>query len=263
MNPSDAIAFRFRVAGLSALTVGVIFAALLLPRIQQPAAYHAFADQRTMLGVPNFWNVVSNAAFIPVGLAALWVMVRNPHPRFHAPFERWAYFVAFAGTLLVGLGSGYYHLHPDNRTLFWDRLPMTLVFMALLSAVIAERIHAKVGSLLLVPFLLLGVLSAEVWRRGELTGVGDLRFYLLVQFYPMLAIPLMMALFPPRYTRTRDMAWLVLWYAVAKALELWDSSVFQATGGTMSGHALKHVAAALAVAALVVMVARREPLASD
>lgn len=262
MDPFNAFSSRFRIAALLFITVGVVVLALLLPRIAQPAAYHAFADQRTMLGIPNFWNVVSNSVFIPVGLAALWVMVRHPRPRFGAPFERWAYFVAFAGTLLVGLGSGYYHLHPDNRTLFWDRLPMTLVFMALLSAVIAERIHAKAGAWLLLPFLVLGLLSAEVWRRGELTGVGDLRFYLLVQFYPMLAIPLMMALFPARYTHTRDMAWLVLWYAVAKALEQGDSAVFRATGGTMSGHALKHVVAAMAVAALAVMVARREPLAS-
>ena len=190
-------------------------------------------------------------------------MLRSPKPRFGAPFERGAYIVAFAGTLLVGFGSGYYHLHPDNRTLFWDRLPMTLVFMALLSAAVTERIHAKVGALLLLPFLLLGILSAEVWRRGELTGVGDLRFYLLVQFYPLLAIPLMLALFPARYTRTRDLGWLLLWYAAAKALEQWDGAVFRATGGIVSGHALKHVAAALAVAALIVMVARREPLASD
>ncbi len=263
MNPANAFTYRSRVATMIALAVGAVVLALLLPRIPQPAAYHAFADQRTMMGIPNFWNVISNAAFIPVGLAAFWVMARNPKPRFHASFERWAYLVAFAGVLLVGLGSGYYHLHPDNQTLFWDRLPMTLVFMALLSAVIAERIDTMVGALLLLPFLLLGILSAEVWRRGELTGVGDLRFYLLVQFYPMLAIPLMMALFPARYTRTRDMSWLVLWYAMAKALEQWDAAVFRATGGVMSGHALKHLAAALAVAALVVMVAHREPLASE
>lgn len=263
MNSSTASTFRFRMTVLFALTLGVIALALLLPRIAQPEAYHAFADQRTLLGVPNFWNVVSNAAFFPVGLAGLWVLARNPKPRFGAAFERWAYLVIFGGALLVGLGSGYYHLHPDNRTLFWDRLPMTLVFMALLSAAVAERIHAKSGALLLLPFLLLGLLSVEVWRRGELTGVGDLRFYLLVQFYPMLAIPLMMTLFPPRYTRTRGMGWLLVWYAAAKALEQWDGAVFRATGGSMSGHALKHVAAALAVAVLAVMVARREPLKPD
>ena len=263
MNPPAALTFRFRLAVLLTFTLSMIVLALLLPRIAQPEAYHAFADQRTLLGVPNFWNVVSNAAFFPVGLAGLWVMLRNPKPRFGAACERWAYFVLFAGALLVGLGSGYYHLHPDNRTLFWDRLPMTLVFMALLSAAVAERIHAESGALLLLPFLLLGILSAEVWRRGELTGIGDLRFYLLVQFYPMLAIPLMMALFPARYTRTKDMGWLLVWYAAAKALEHWDGAVFRATGGSMSGHALKHVAAALAVAVLAAMVARREPIATD
>lgn len=263
MNSSTASTFRFRLAALLTLTLGVIALALLLPPIAQPEAYHAFADQRTLLGVPNFWNVFSNAALFPVGLAGLWVMLRNPKPRFGAAFERWAYLVIFGGTLLVGLGSGYYHLHPDNRTLFWDRLPMTLVFMALLSAAVTERIHARSGALLLLPFLLLGILSAEVWRRGELTGVGDLRFYLLVQFYPMLALPLMMALFPARYTRARDMGWLLGWYAAAKALEQWDGPVFRATGGSMSGHALKHVAAALAVAALAAMVARREPLGPD
>ncbi len=250
--------FSIRVAVLVLFALAMVGVVLLLPRIPQPSAYHAFADQRTIGGVPNFWNVVSNAAFLPVGLAGLGVMLRSPGPRFEEPFERWAYFVVFGGTVLVGLGSAYYHLHPDNPTLFWDRLPMTLVFMALLSASITERIHAKIGALLLLPFLLVGILSAEVWRMGEITGQGDLRFYLFVQFYPMLAIPLMMALFPPRYTRSQDLGWLVLGYAIAKALEHWDATVFRLTTGLMSGHALKHVIAALALAVLIRMVARRE-----
>jgi hypothetical protein len=104
------------------------------------------------------------------------------------------------------------------------------------------------------------MLSAEVWRRGELTGVGDLRFYALVQFYPMLAIPLMMALFPPRYTRTRDIGWLVAWYALAKVLEHFDGQVFRVLGGTLSGHSLKHLAAAVGIFALATMVAKRNPL---
>jgi hypothetical protein len=99
-----------------------------------------------------------------------------------------------------------------------------------------------------------------VWRRGELTGVGDLRFYVLVQFYPLLAIPLLMALFPARYTRTRDIGGVVVWYLGAKALEMNDGLIFRALGGAMSGHALKHLAAAMAMAVLVVMVAKREPL---
>ncbi len=249
--------FRLRVALLIALAAAIVGLALYVPPIPQDPAYHAFADQRAWLGLPHFWNVVSNAPFLPFGIWGLFALHKA---RFHDPREAWAYRVAFAGTVLVGFGSSYYHWHPDNHTLFWDRLPMTLVFMALMSAAIAERVHARIGAGLLLPFLALGVLAIDVWRRGELTGVGDLRFYVLVQFYPMLMIPLLMALFPARYTRTRDVGWMVAWYIVAKALELSDPQVYRVLGGAMGGHALKHLAASLAVGALVVMVAKREPL---
>lgn len=250
-------AFRLRVGLLIGLALGIGLGVLFVPPVAQDPAYHAFADGRRLLGIPNFWNVVSNAPFLVFGALGLLGLRRA---RFQDPREAWAWAVAFAAAGLVAVGSSYYHLHPDNHTLFWDRLPMTLAFTALLSAAIAERIHARAGSALLFPFLVLGVLAINVWRRGEFTGVGDLRFYILVQFYPMLLIPLLMALFPARYTRSGDMAWAVLAYLVAKLLELQDPEVFRLTGGILGGHALKHLAASLSIAALAWMVARREPL---
>ncbi|MFN8011983.1 MAG: ceramidase domain-containing protein [Holophagaceae bacterium] len=256
-QPLSVRAFRLRVALLLGLALGIGLGVLVLPPVAQDPAYHAFADGRTRFGIPNFWNVVSNLPFLPFGI---WGLVALRKARFHEPREAWAYAVAFGATVLVGFGSSFYHWRPDNHTLFWDRLPMTLAFTALMSAAIAERIHARVGAGLLFPFLVLGVLAIDVWRRGELTGVGDLRFYILVQFYPMLMIPLLMALFPARYTRTRDLGWMVLWYLAAKLLELEDPAVFRLLGGAMGGHALKHLAASLSIAALAWMVARREPL---
>ena len=44
---------------------------LLVPPILQDQSYHQFADQRTILGVPNFWNVVSNLPFLAVGAVGL------------------------------------------------------------------------------------------------------------------------------------------------------------------------------------------------
>ena len=44
---------------------------LLLPPIPQDQSYHQFADQRAMLGIPNFWNVVSNFPFIAIGAVGL------------------------------------------------------------------------------------------------------------------------------------------------------------------------------------------------
>ena len=248
--------FQWRLAGLCALALAAVAAVVMLvPRIPQDPAYHSFSDTRTIAGVPNFWNVVSNAPFLLVGAYGVWAWLRA---RWIDKRDRWPWAVLVGASFLIGIGSGYYHWTPDTRTLFWDRLPMTLGFMGVFSAVINERVHRPGGLFLLGPFLALGVLSVEVWRQGELTGVGDLRFYALVQFYPMLAIPLMLLLFPARYTESRGLWWMVGWYGVAKALELADEVIWGATGGWMGGHAVKHVAAAVAVWVVFRMLGQRE-----
>jgi hypothetical protein len=98
-------------------------------------SYHCFADQRPFFGVPNFWNVVSNLPFIAVGVMGLQRFRRNS-----------AAFVIFLGIFVTGFGSTYYHWDPSDRTLFWDRLPMTLCFMGILTAVVEERVNAKAGA---------------------------------------------------------------------------------------------------------------------
>jgi hypothetical protein len=142
------------IIGLAVVAAGIL---LLLPPIPQDLRYHEFADQRTVWGIPNFWNVVSNLAFL---LVALWGLqaLRSP-AAFLERWERAAYCILLAGVALVAAGSAYYHLRPDNGTLFWDRLPMTVVFMSLLAATIGERIGADAGRLLLLPLLALGVAS--------------------------------------------------------------------------------------------------------
>jgi hypothetical protein len=166
--------------------------------------------------------------------------------------------VLFASVLLTGFGSAYYHAAPDTLTLFWDRLPLALVFPALLAAVVTERIDPRAGRRLLGPLAGLGVLSVVLWRIGEGAGHGDLRLYGLVQFYPMLAIPLMLALFPPRYTRTADLAGVVAWYAGAKVLEALDHPLF-AAGHLVSGHTVKHLLSVAGAAWILRMLRRRRP----
>jgi hypothetical protein len=255
MASPSAASFRFRLGLLVALAVAALVAVAFLPPIPQDPSYHAFADQRSLLGLPNFWNVVSNAPFFLVGGWGLAVLFGPVPPVFLDQRERWPFLVSFAGALLVGAGSSYYHWNPTDATLFWDRLPMTLVFMGLFSAVIMERIHARIGALLLLPFLGLGIWSVEVWRLKD-----DLRFYALVQFYPMLAIPLMALLFPAKYTHGRMLGWLAFWYGLAKLLEHYDAQVYEALQRIISGHSLKHVAAAMALAAVADLLRRRRPV---
>jgi hypothetical protein len=134
---------RARIAALILLTLGCVCAAALLARLPQDAAYHHFADARTMLGVPNALNVLSN----------------------------------------------------------------------------------------------------------------------VVQFGPAILIPAMALLFPPRYT-LGERYWRILgWYAAAKVLEAGDGVVF-AMGGLVSGHTLKHLAAAWACYEIARMVELREPVTS-
>jgi len=69
-----------------------------------------------------------------------------------------------------------------------------------------------------------------------------------------------MLLVPPRYTRTWDLAIVAAFYGLAKLLETFDQQVLAMTGGLLSGHTLKHLAAAMAGVWLVRMVWKRTAL---
>ena len=237
--------YRFVVA----FTVASVLAALLLPAMPQPQDYHDFADDRTMFGVPNFMDVATNAAFVLAGLAGLVVVARR-RTALETDAERWPYAVFFVGVVLTGLGSGYYHLVPDDERLFWDRLPMTIAFMSLIAAQVSDRIHARAGLALLVPMLVVGAASVVYWRATERAGAGNVIPYAVLQGYAVVILFLLTWLHPSRYTRGRDVYWVFAGYVLAKVLETFDDALFE-VGRAISGHSLKHVAAA--VAALVVV----------
>ena len=245
-----------------AITIVLGVVDFLLPRIPQPRSYHLFADTRGLAGIPNFGDVVSNAGFAIVGVWGLTFLLRLDTGRRSQHFvdgrELWFYRIIFAGMLLTAFGSSYYHLQPDNARLVWDRLPMTIVFMALVGGLIAERISLRVGLWLLPLLLLIGAGSVLQWYWSEVRGVGDLRFYATVQAYAVLFL-LLALLLPARYTRSSDYLVIAGFYVIAKLLETYDRAVFRALH-VVSGHTLKHIAAALAGYWILRMLQRRRPL---
>jgi hypothetical protein len=244
-------------AGAAAVAAAV---ALGLPPIAQDPGYHAFADRRALLGVPNVANVVSNLPFLVVGALGL-AAVRRGAVVVREPWERRAWGLVFGGAAATGLGSAWYHWAPANATLVWDRLPITLVLMALFALVIGERLDPRAGRRLLPWLLAAGAASVVWWHASEAAGRGDLRFYGLVQFFPLVAIPALLAARPPAYTRGADLAVALGWYAGAKLFEHFDAAVW-AAGGVTGGHALKHLASATALAWLLWMVRRRRALSA-
>jgi hypothetical protein len=254
------VARRNGITLLLGVAAGIGVVSLLLRPIPQPLSYHHFADQRAWLGIPNFSDVISNLPFAVVGLCGLWFLLRlqsNCMPtHFVDARERWPYALVFLGLLLTAFGSAYYHLAPDNARLVWDRLPMTLAFMALVAAMIVERISVRAGLYLLAPLLIVGALSVVLWHLSEMSGAGDLRFYAAVQAFAVLMLPLAVLLFPPRYTRSGDL-WLVVgFYVLAKVLEELDRVIFGLVH-VVSGHTLKHLSAALAGYWILRMLAKR------
>ncbi len=240
------IGFALRVGVILALGLAAVALLAAMPPIRQGVGYYDFPDERTLLGVPSFWNVISNLPFAVVGVAGLWSL-RAPRPG-----PRWPFAVLFAGIFLTAFGSAWYHLAPGPDRLIWDRLPMTVVFMSTFAVILGDRIDPRLERLLPV-FVVLGAASALYWYAGgDQPGAGDLRPYVFVQGFPLLAIPLVLLLFPGRLDRKLIFGAVAV-YGVAKILEQHDDAVYDLLGRAVSGHTLKHVVAAVACWFLVLM----------
>jgi hypothetical protein len=240
---------------LVGLTLLAVALAVFLPAMPQPQAYHDFADKRTAYGIENFLDVASNLAFAVAGLAGL-VAVLRPRTCFESPAERVPYLVFCIGVLLTAAGSCYYHLAPNNETLFWDRLPMTIAFMALVSAQIVDRVDVRAGLLALVPMLAVGIGSVVYWIATERLGRGNVVPYGVLQAYVVIVLLKLAAMHPSRYSDGHAILFVFAGYLLAKVFEHYDRQILELTG-MVSGHTLKHVAAGLAGLPVAWMLWRR------
>jgi hypothetical protein len=253
----------WRGKALLLVTIACLIAAIALPAMPQPLSYHAFADCRALFGVANFYNVVSNLPFLFGGAWGL-VLILGGRGHFLDTREKLPYLVFFLGALLTCFGSAYYHFAPDNTRLVWDRLPMTLGFAGLVAAALAERVDFTLGLRSLWPLLALGVFTVLFWYATERAGAGNVMPYGVYQGWSILIIVLALVWFPARrYSHGALLAWAATWYGLAKVFETFDLQIYRLLGGTMSGHSIKHVLAAIAVFAIVWQLRLRRPLQSS
>lgn len=209
--------------------------------IPQDVTYHAFAETGSWLGLPNFWNVLTNLALVVaggLGLHTLQKQQTTPKPVGEAIF--------FWGLILTGFGSAYYHYAPDNQTLLWDRLPMTVAFMGLFVALLGHSFGRKITQRYLPLALAVGAASVAYWFYGETQGSGDLRYYVVVQFLPMLLIPVILLRWPPATLRVPWLWSMLLLYLAAKFCEYFDVQMAEHLPFLLTGHALKHLFAGAA-----------------
>lgn len=238
---------------LLALTAVILAGVFFVGPIAQDTSYHQFADVDAAVGIPNVWNVLSNIPFVLIGIFGL---VKSRKSFLGKPHEAWhmACQAFFIGLVLTGFGSAYYHISPANETLVWDRLPMTISFMAFFSFVVSLHINQRLGAMALWPLLAIGMASVFYWSYTEGAGVGDLRFYAVVQFLPVILIPMILILFPVPGYQQKYVWMLIVLYVVAKLMENFDADIYHVL--SISGHTIKHVIAAFSGIAFLLAVSR-------
>jgi hypothetical protein len=237
-----------RLLGLALIPAASLVYYLSMSPFAGDPCYHQFADARKFIGIPNFLDVLSNLPFLLVGIAGIWTWTK--HPPAEAPFS-WLTF--HLGVTCVALGSSYYHWNPYDASLVWDRLPMTLGFVGLSLAMIAETVHPAFDRHPLLPALLLAFSTVFYWYL-----MHDLRLYLWVQTLPLLLVPAVVFLFPGGYTHQAYLFYALILYAAAKFAEAYDRQIFELLGGRISGHTIKHLLAAGSCLVIVLMLRRRQ-----
>jgi len=235
---------RWKSLTLLAITIASTLIVFLHAPIPQAQDYHRFADEKVYGGIPHTLNVLSNLAFLWVGLLGLVVCRQLGNLR-----NRIAWTITFVGIALVSLGSAYYHWAPNDQSLVWDRLPMTIAFMAFLSALLGEYLGERITRIVLLPSLLMGISSVVYWYF-----TNDLRWYAWVVFVPLILIIALLALY--KSVHRTSLLLMLAFYVAAKLGEAFDAPIYSTLGNLISGHSIKHLLAAVACYWMVRIVRR-------
>ena len=214
--------------------------ATLGPTIAQPEHYHAFADRRSLLGVPNMMDVLSNLAFACFGVFGAWRIWLSPQGAL-SPAQKGLAGLFFFGLVATAVCSSWYHLQPQDNGLAIDRYGMTLAFAGLLGLAGATQVSDRAGQWLALTVLVCGAWSIWSWS----TTLNVLPWAVLQ--FGGIALMLGLGFLQPR-ADTLPVSWIavILLYATAKVLELFDMPVYQLTSELISGHTLKHIVASCA-----------------
>jgi hypothetical protein len=147
---------------------------------------------------------------------------------------------------------------PGDARLVRDRLPLTLVLAALLTFLLADRIHPVFATVALWAHRGAGRGRRPVGGWTRWLGADDLRLYRLVRIGTGVAIACL------RLRRERHSGAPWLWAALAlditmTLVERLDNELYSATGTFVSGHNVKHVLAGVLLGCTLARLLLREP----
>ncbi|XP_020593472.1 uncharacterized protein LOC110033745 isoform X1 [Phalaenopsis equestris] len=218
------------------------------PTIPHSPTQHIFADMRNFLGVPNTLNVLTTYPYLFFGVPGLVFCLSGSCFGISLKGELWGWVLFYAGTAAAAFGSAYYHLKPDDDRIIWERLPMMISTISLLSNLVIERLDERVGISCLISLLMLVFVSATIERTFD-----DLRLCIIFHFIPCIAIPVLVFLFPPKYTHSTYWFWATGFYLLSRFESVADMKVYSIDRYIISGHSLEHLCLAMVAFILTVM----------
>ena len=210
--------------------VAIVVVALTVEVVRAPD-FHHYADTRNWFGIPNAGDVLSNIAFL--------IVAARGARRSYLPYG----FAVCAGIAAIGGGSALYHVAPSDTLLVFDWAPIALTLVALSAAVVADR--AGPGRTVLAVGAAFAIGSIVYWLATGGTHGGNMAPYVAVQGCGIV-LPLAVCAIAPGHVRFGWLVAGVAGFAVARLFAAYDRTLLDAIG--ISGHSLKHIAAAQAAA---------------
>jgi hypothetical protein len=118
-------------------------------------------------------------------------------------------------------------------------------------ALLSEYFSLRIEKFFLIPALMFGIFSIVYWH-----AFGDLRIYYWVQLAPMMAISLLLILYPDKNVYKKYLIMTFIFYLLAKLVEIYDKEIFLINNEILSGHSLKHIFAAAGAFSILLMLKR-------
>lgn len=228
--------FQLLISVLALATVYLIWPHL--PSADR-AEYFQFADQRIILGIPNFMDVISNFGFLIVGVYGAVTTYKN---KSLSKFYSIMGYLISAAIVFTFLGSSYFHLNVTTERLFWDRLPMSFAFGSIVTLLAVDRLKVKQPLLLGVFIIGAALISVIGWRLEWFS----LKPYLVTQFGSILLSIAIISIRKKGFVENRYVWLCIGFYAMAKFFEHFDTQIYS-LGELISGHSLKHIISAVGI----------------
>jgi len=231
-----------------------IIAAISYGPISQPQEYHDFADDREFLSIPNALDVMSNLAIVYPGILGLVLVYERRNESEISDDEVSIQITLFSGMILTFAGSVWFHLDPNDSTMLWDRLGMSVVIGSCISLLIHDMYDRNLAGNIHLPIVVISIISVLWWPVFD-----DLRFYFIIKHHPFILFPILLLFGNRIYDKVSGYYWGLSMFILATIFEFTDLKIFEITG-FISGHTLKHIFAGIGLWFIMAMIRDRKLL---